>query len=398
MKKLYQTLQITCLITLLLLFLQQAYCDPYRWGCTKWMFQINGEKICTQHGLISVPESIDLCPGDTLTLFGRIPDGTTCSYQWYTTYEIPGNPGYYYYGKLIGATNNKLFLSNEDTEVKVRGYWCRIICGVDTTFTDHVNIWWNLEPEIKPEGDLNANYYICDESLASLNFKVTAHNDYQWSSSPNGSNWSVIPDINDSEYNFTAHISNNFYQYKCKAYNGCGEVSSSVATLNVKELPQINLGEDKKICNGETLTLDAGPGFSIYQWNTDETTQNITVNEGGNYSVTVTGANGCQNSDTISVIVDPNLIPVNLGNDKRICYGDSVYLDVGTGYDHYNWSTNSNSQSVYIKVTGNYSVEVSNNNNVCRESDNIFIDVAKPFADEKICVVTIDSATRKNQS
>lgn len=83
--------------------------------------------------------------------------------------------------------------------------------------------------------------------------------------------------------------------------NVCPGTWGGQATVNVMPLPVVNLGPDKNICQGETTILDAGPGFKNYLWNTGATTQTIPVNSTGNYMVTVTDMNGCQNSDSIQV-------------------------------------------------------------------------------------------------
>ncbi|WP_306641037.1 LamG-like jellyroll fold domain-containing protein [Sanyastnella coralliicola] len=55
------------------------------------------------------------------------------------------------------------------------------------------------------------------------------------------------------------------------------------------ELPIIiDLGEDQEICSGDEVILDAGAGFLNYLWSTGETTQTITVDSPGSYSVEAT--------------------------------------------------------------------------------------------------------------
>jgi hypothetical protein len=376
---------------------QTTYGDPYYYGCTLWVYQIGGGKVCKSYGYISVTE-YDLCQGNSLTLYARIPDGAVYSYQWYRGYWVKmGNYEIYITDLLEDSVSNTIFLSNVDGQLKWEHYWCRMIYMGDTTYTGHARINWNVEPE-QTEPIIDKN--VCDDKEVSFVYQATGYNNYQWSVSPDGSTWSNIQDATSKTYTFTTDISFNNYKYRCRAFNSCGDITSNAANLIVKKLPQLNLGEDKTICNGDSLTLDAGtgtdPGITTYLWNTTETTRTITVDQPGNYFVTVNGDNDCQNSDSVIIDVDPNIPPVNLGNDKRICFGDSVYLDAGTGYDNYNWSNSSTSQAIYIKETGNYSVEVRNNNNVCCESDEIFINVAKPYAEEKICMVTSDFISGKN--
>jgi hypothetical protein len=65
--------------------------------------------------------------------------------------------------------------------------------------------------------------------------------------------------------------------------------------------PQVNLGPDTVANQG--YVLDAGPGFVNYYWSTGETTQSITVNGSGAYSVTVVTSAGCVASDAVFIII-----------------------------------------------------------------------------------------------
>lgn len=48
------------------------------------------------------------------------------------------------------------------------------------------------------------------------------------------------------------------------------------------------------ICGGGSVSLSVDAGFSSYLWSTGDTDSQITVTAAGNYSVTVTNANGCE--------------------------------------------------------------------------------------------------------
>lgn len=63
----------------------------------------------------------------------------------------------------------------------------------------------------------------------------------------------------------------------------------------------VDLGADTALCNGETITLDAGAGFTSYEWSTQETGQTLDVSIPGDYSVTVTDAQGCTGIDLINI-------------------------------------------------------------------------------------------------
>jgi len=60
------------------------------------------------------------------------------------------------------------------------------------------------------------------------------------------------------------------------------------------------IGSDQLISCGEPVILNAGAGFDSYLWNTGETTESITVNQTGNYSVTVNSGPDWVNSNSAS--------------------------------------------------------------------------------------------------
>lgn len=69
--------------------------------------------------------------------------------------------------------------------------------------------------------------------------------------------------------------------------------SSVMDTLDVfiDFYPDVNLGNDTTIYQGQSLTLDAGNPGAEFLWNTGETSQTISVTGSGTYSVNVT--TGC---------------------------------------------------------------------------------------------------------
>jgi hypothetical protein len=87
--------------------------------------------------------------------------------------------------------------------------------------------------------------------------------------------------------------------------NGCSNRDTIVLTMN--PIPQIDLGEDQNFCQGTSIVLDAGEGFTSYLWNTGAITQTISAesNTSAEYWVEVTDANNCSNRDTVYLTIDP---------------------------------------------------------------------------------------------
>jgi hypothetical protein len=88
--------------------------------------------------------------------------------------------------------------------------------------------------------------------------------------------------------------------------NGCQGSDSLAVTVNANPTVTITATPGATVCDGTTVTLDAGAGFTTYLWTPGgETTQTIDVTTADTYGVTVTDANGCQGSDSLAVTVDP---------------------------------------------------------------------------------------------
>lgn len=84
--------------------------------------------------------------------------------------------------------------------------------------------------------------------------------------------------------------------------NGC-TTTDSIDILSLAPGLTIDLGPDITIMQGDSATIDAGPGFTSYSWSHGDTTQTTTVNVAGTYSVTVMDSTGCSGSDTITLNV-----------------------------------------------------------------------------------------------
>jgi len=117
--------------------------------------------------------------------------------------------------------------------------------------------------------------------------------------------------------------------------SGCSGTTSVVVTVNTNLTPTIT--GTTSICSGSSATLDAGSGYSAYSWSTTETTQTITVNTGGPYTVSVSDGSGCSGSATITVTVGSNLTLTVNPNTPSICSGANVSL-VASGATTYTWS------------------------------------------------------------
>jgi len=144
--------------------------------------------------------------------------------------------------------------------------------------------------------------------------------------------------------------------------NGCTGAASPFA-VTVNPLPQPVIQQAGYLCAGTTAILSAG-AYVSYQWSTLETTSQITVNQAGTFSVTVTDTNGCTGASPPFTVVDNQIPPpvVSASNGTSFCEGGSTDLDAGSGYLYYAWSTGSSQQSITVSQGGNYIVSVTDAN------------------------------------
>jgi len=116
--------------------------------------------------------------------------------------------------------------------------------------------------------------------------------------------------------------------------NGCQNTDQVDVTVNA--LPNVNAGVDQTVCQGTAVTLN-GAGAIGYVWNNGVVNGVPFVQVVGTIAYTVIGTdvNGCQNTDQVNVIVNPNPV-IDAGIDQSICDGIWITLS-GTGAPILNW-------------------------------------------------------------
>jgi gliding motility-associated-like protein len=180
---------------------------------------------------------------------------------------------------------------------------------------------------------------------------------YSWS---NGSNAQSVVVKSTGTYSVIATDNNN-----CRS-------KDTLRILNIFNTPVINLPGNGPICFGTTATLNAGTGFTSYNWNTGETTPIITVTNTGIYWVTIIDINGCKNSDTTRITA---LIPSPVGflpADTFICTYSKIQLTPSLIFKTYLWNTGVQANSIQISEAGTYWLQVTDNND-CAGRDSIII-------------------------
>jgi gliding motility-associated-like protein len=151
--------------------------------------------------------------------------------------------------------------------------------------------------------------------------------------------------------------------YVVTVSNGPCSIMSNPVTVTVNPLPPvptITAGGPTTFCAGGSVTLTSSSATGN-TWSTGATTQSITVNTSGSYSVTV--SNGACSSTSAATTITVNPLPavptITAGGPTTFCAGGSVTLTSSSATGN-TWSTGATTQSITVTTSGSYSVTVSN--------------------------------------
>ena len=220
--------------------------------------------------------------------------------------------------------------------------------------------------------DAGANQIICNGSSTSLT--ATGGTNYQWSTG------ATTPTINVSP------AATTIYSVTVSDNNGCSDTDEVIVTVGSADA---SAGPDQTICQGESAILNATGGV-FYQWNTGATTQMLVVlpNVTTTYTVTVSDANGCSDTDEVTVFV--STVDATISPAETICLGGSTTLTAGGGTS-YLWSNGATTASTTVAPasTTTYSVTVTNANG-CTDVASTLVTVSNTIAnitpDQTICL------------
>ncbi len=133
----------------------------------------------------------------------------------------------------------------------------------------------------------------------------------------------------------------------------------------------VTLGDDKVLCEGESITYDVGRPNSTYLWQDGSTLPSFTITEPGTYWVEVTTGT-CVSRD--EVVVDFKPAPkFELGDDISMCSGEARVLQALVDNASFLWSDESTKSYINVSKDGMYWVEVSLDG--CTAKDTVYVEV-----------------------
>lgn len=164
----------------------------------------------------------------------------------------------------------------------------------------------------------------------------------QWEVSTNGVNWFNIPGATDDSLN-TGPLSNSLFFHAIVTGTGwpgtgCGSSTSPPVQVTVNQSPVADAGQNTSVCTGGCTNL-TGSGGVTYTWqpgNLSGSTVNVCPPGNTTYTLYITDANGCSDSDVVAVsISNPS---VTASPSVSICNGNSTILVAsGPAGQTYSW-------------------------------------------------------------
>ncbi|MDZ4747716.1 MAG: peptidoglycan DD-metalloendopeptidase family protein [Saprospiraceae bacterium] len=219
----------------------------------------------------------------------------------------------------------------------------------------------------------SGNTTFCEGNSVTLSAPLGHYGfQYQWEKDGNeiaGANSSTFIVSESGDYTCVVSIPNS-----------CSSNSNTIV-VNVEDTPQVIVTADGpfEFCDGESITLTSSNG-SAYLWSNGETTQSISVEDGGNYSLTVTNNSGCSGISEIHPVTVYPLPTVDLGDPILFLDGADTLLNAGGNALTYLWSNGETSSSIFVDSDGIYSVTVTDING-CTASDEVEIVTTSSTAD-----------------
>ncbi|MBI4929203.1 MAG: T9SS type A sorting domain-containing protein, partial [Bacteroidetes bacterium] len=276
----------------------------------------------------SIAGSTTLCQGSAQTYSVAVVSGAT-SYSWTLPSGWTGASSTNSINATASATSGTITVTANSS------------CGISSPQTLSVTVFVPVIPTVTPGG---ATTFCQGGSVILI------------SSSGTGNLWS-----NSATTQFINVTTSGNYFVTVTDANGCA-ASSSPVNVTVHPTPNATITPSgpTTFCQGGNVMLISGSS-SGNVWSTSATTQFITVTTSGNYSLTVTDANGCTaNSSLVTVTVDA--IPtasITVTGTTTFCQGGSVTL-TGQGGSSYSWSTTATTQSISVNQSGTYTVIATN--------------------------------------
>jgi gliding motility-associated-like protein len=183
--------------------------------------------------------------------------------------------------------------------------------------------------------------------------------------------------MKETQVSFDSTVTNAFLQTNHNYIGGNdGNLNTSAECrlegIQVAASPVVSLDKDSVLCRGSSRELNAGTGYSQYDWSDGTTGPSVMVSDTGKYRVTVTAPNGCKTSDSVWITKIAPIPSGFLPRDTTICELDKLTISTTSVYQNYLWSDHSTAPELTVSQPGIYILQVTDSNH-CVGLDSILL-------------------------
>lgn len=225
-----------------------------------------------------------LCPNETLAVDATQIGAT--SYQWYKDTNL-----------IPGATNAIYNITSAgDYLVEINyGPTCQTTGAIKIEYAETLIVNQNTFTECDADANQDGKTVFDLNNIKNQLFTNLPAN-YVVSFFDLTTSTTALP----TNYTNTTPFTQTIY---ARIMNIQGCYSDYPVNLRVNTFDDILVDETIGLCENESLILNAGSGFTSYEWNTNppQFSQQIIVNSGGIYEVTVTNALNCSKTKTFNI-------------------------------------------------------------------------------------------------
>lgn len=176
-------------------------------------------------------------------------------------------------------------------------------------------------------------------------------------------------------------ITTTTYTVAAKGAGNCDTAYASV-TITINPLPTVNAGSDVKLCEDDSVQLNATSSGITYAWypsfglsDTTLADPYVKINTDTTYYLHVTDINQCEHTDTIAVDVIERPQALVTGPEE-VCYNAVIRLNASGG-ETYVWSTGDTTSEISANIKLDTSYWVIPYTEGCEgTSDTIFITIS----------------------
>ncbi len=191
--------------------------------------------------------------------------------------------------------------------------------------------------EIPAEPTNPVNVTVCEgESISPLSVNVESGYTANWYTTATGGT-----PVNEESTNYNTSVAGTYYVEATHPLVSCISPTRTPVTLTINKIPNVS-DENVRFCQEQPFTISANIDNATYLWSTGATTKDIAIDSPGTYIVTITSAQSCSATKTITAahneqpiikIISSNRTDITVNLEKQ---GDFEYSLDGFLYQNSN--------------------------------------------------------------